>query len=60
MKRKYSKDWCQGFCRTCGHACCDYCEDINELQLKIKELEEQLFLKKLDEKLKEENEKTKT
>lgn len=26
------KDWCQGFCRLCGTACADYCEEIHTLR----------------------------
>lgn len=25
-------DWCKGFCRSCGTACAEYCEDIAALK----------------------------
>lgn len=34
-----SKDWCKGFCRTCGTGCGQYCEQIHRANLKIEELE---------------------
>lgn len=30
--KSYSKDWCKGFCRSCGTGCAEYSEEI--LQLK--------------------------
>jgi hypothetical protein len=27
-----SKDWCQGFCRSCGTGCGQYCEEIHGLK----------------------------
>ncbi len=26
-----TKNWCQGFCRTCGTGCGQYCEQIHRL-----------------------------
>lgn len=34
----YSKDWCNGFCRTCGTECGQYCEEIRRYQLKVAEM----------------------
>ena len=46
FKRPYSKDWCQGFCRACGTACADQCEDIHEWQQKLTDaLKENFALK---------------
>jgi hypothetical protein len=39
-----SKDWCNGFCRTCGAGCAEYCEDIHQARLEIEKLRETLEL----------------
>jgi hypothetical protein len=30
-----SKNWCKGFCRTCGTGCAEYCEQIHNLQADV-------------------------
>lgn len=42
MKRHYTKDWCQGFCRTCGTGCAEYCEDLEEKCTEIADLKAKL------------------
>lgn len=42
MKRTYSKDWCQGFCKLCGTSCSDHCEDALELRKENARLREAL------------------
>ncbi len=29
----YSKDWCPGFCRTCGTGCAEHSEDLYQARL---------------------------
>ena len=39
-----SKDWCTGFCRTCGTGCAQYCEEIFKLKAENARLREALEL----------------
>lgn len=40
----FSKDWCTGFCRTCGTGCAQYCEEVFKLKAENARLREALEL----------------
>lgn len=39
-----TKDWCKGFCRSCGTGCAQYCEQMQDLRARITQLDELLGL----------------